>query len=180
MTNHTHSPFISAFGPSLPPSEPVSRYPILLWTPSSTTKNLASCLLSLPLIMFPGLAYQHLHREKHTPKLPPELASRPGIASMPFLESPNARSRTITVADGPNTGGVCLIVLWFYVQELTNPPPPSLAIMMPIPSSRLCLRAYSISPPSVSTPFITATNKRFLFLKNCYIRFSPTMDLATI
>ncbi|KAG8820656.1 Protein phosphatase 2C 1 [Serendipita sp. 401] len=60
--------------------------------------------------MFPGLAYQHMHtRDKalhHHPKLAPELvnSNRPGIAPMPF-ESPNARSKTITVADGPNTGG---------------------------------------------------------------------------
>ncbi|CAG8721382.1 13517_t:CDS:2, partial [Acaulospora colombiana] len=42
--------------------------------------------------------------EKHHPKLPRELA-RPPINPMPFAESPNARSKTITVADGPNTGG---------------------------------------------------------------------------
>ena len=55
--------------------------------------------------MFPGLAYQHIHRDRPHPKLFPDLA-RPGISTMPNLESPNARSKTITVADGPNTGGV--------------------------------------------------------------------------
>ncbi|CAG7850832.1 Protein phosphatase 2C homolog 1 Short=PP2C-1 [Serendipita indica DSM 11827] len=60
--------------------------------------------------MFPGMAYQPLSpfrkSNKSHPTLPPDLA-RPGIAPMPF-ESPNARSKTITVADGPNTGGYLL------------------------------------------------------------------------
>jgi hypothetical protein len=60
--------------------------------------------------MFPGLAYQHLHREKHHPRLPHDL-TRPGVSAMQNIESPNARSKTITVADGPNTGGVSVSIL---------------------------------------------------------------------
>ncbi|PVG01298.1 protein serine/threonine phosphatase 2C [Serendipita vermifera] len=54
--------------------------------------------------MFLSAANEHDLNEKQHPKLPRELA-RPPINPMPFAESPNARSKTITVADGPNTGG---------------------------------------------------------------------------
>ncbi|KAG8844266.1 hypothetical protein FRB91_002722 [Serendipita sp. 411] len=68
----------------------------------------------------------------HHPKLAPELvnSNRPGIAPMPF-ESPNARSKTITVADGPNTGGVSVysLPISYYlacIADLLTPPIPLL------------------------------------------------------
>ena len=59
--------------------------------------------------MLPSLfTYSHIpsRREKPHPRLDPALVKEVLQPRPMTLESPNARSKSITIADGPNTGGV--------------------------------------------------------------------------
>jgi len=62
--------------------------------------------------MLPTLfTYMPSRRDKPHPRLDPAYAQEVLQPRLMSLESPNARSKSITIADGPNTGGVRYILV---------------------------------------------------------------------
>jgi hypothetical protein len=73
-----------------------------------TTAPRVSCSYSSALAeMLPSLfTYIPSRRDKPHPRLDPAYVREVSQPRLMSFESPNARSKSITIADGPNTGGV--------------------------------------------------------------------------